>query len=830
MYTQNERIVPINVADEMSKSFLDYSMSVIVSRALPDARDGLKPSQRRILYAMNDLSLYPGRKSIKCSKICGDTMGNYHPHGDAAIYSTLVNMAQWWSMRYPLVQGKGNFGSIDGDAPASMRYTEARMTHLGAALTTDIDRETVDFAPNYDERLMEPVVFPSAFPNLMVNGGTGIAVGMATNMPTHNLGESIDAICTQIDNPNVSLEELMKIIPGPDFPTGGILCGINPIESYFRTGKGSLKLRGRIGVEEGRAGKEQLVITEVPFNVNPEQLIKQIADLVEEKKLEGISDIRNESDENIRLVVELKRDAIPKVVIANLYKYTTLESSFAANMLALDHRRPRLLPLKDMIQCYIEHRREVVVRRTKFDLRKAEERAHLLEGFKIALDNLDDFVKIIRASSNREEAKNKLQAKYTLSDRQVTAILDMRLYQLTGMEREKIEQEYLEIMKLIEELRSILASEKKVLNIIKKELREIKEKYGDARRTQIVPDEGEIDIEDLIPNEGAVITITHAGYIKRTSIDSYRAQRRGGKGVKGMTTKTQETEVVEADQSGDFVEHLFTASTHDYLMFFTNKGRVYVEKVYEIPELSRASKGKSLANVLQMQAEESVAAMICVKEINDQQFLVMATAQGVVKKTNLIRYKNFRKGGIIAIKIEDEDQLVGAEITSGTDDVILVTHEGMSIRFNEEQMKDQGRDTVGVYGIKLDKGDCVVGLTVVRPNTMLLVAGENGVGKRTPFEEYPLQSRAGKGVITMKTTEKTGNVVGSLTVKDTDELMLITEKGQMVRISVKSIREVGRNTQGVILINLKDGDRLQAIAPVVNDEEEAKEASDLSTS
>ncbi|MFZ5805642.1 MAG: DNA gyrase subunit A [Verrucomicrobiota bacterium] len=818
MYTQNERVLPINVAEEMQKSFLDYSMSVIISRALPDARDGLKPSQRRILYAMHDLSLYPGKKHIKCAKICGDTSGNYHPHGEAVVYPTLVNMAQWWGLRCPLVDGKGNFGSMDGDPPAAMRYTEARMTALGASLLNDIDKDTVDFVPNYDERLTEPVVFPAAFPNLLVNGCTGIAVGMATNMATHNLGEVIDAVCAQIDNPDITIKELLKIIPGPDFSTGGILCGTAPIEQYFRTGRGSLKLRGRIGVEEGRSGKEQLVITEVPYNTNPEELIKQIADLVENKKLDDITDVRNESDESLRLVVELKRDAIAKVVIANLYKYTGLEVSFSVNALALDHRRPKVLPLKELMNCFIEHRREVIIRRTKFELRKAEDRAHILEGYKIALDHLDDFVKIIRGSANRDEAKEKLQKKYALSDRQVNAILDLRLYQLTGLEREKIEKEYLEIIQLIEELRSILASERKVLSIVKNELKEIKDKYADPRRTQIVPDEGEINIEDLIANEGCIITITHAGYIKRTAVSSYRAQRRGGKGVIGMVPKESDNGVAVDEQ--DFVEHLFTASTHDYLMFFTNKGRLYVEKVYEIPEMGRAAKGKSLANVLQMQPGENIAALICAQDFSEQKHLVMATASGIVKKTNLAEYSNFRKGGIIAIKIEEGDQLIGVSLTEGKNEVVLVTHEGLSIRFHEDQLRDQGRSTVGVYGIRPRKDDRVVAMAIVSPEATLLVAGENGIGKRTGFEEYRVQSRGGKGIITMKTTEKTGGVAGALAVRDSDEIMLITFKGQMVRIAVKGIREAGRNTQGVKLVNLEQGDRLQAIAPVISSEAE----------
>ncbi len=790
-------------------------MSVIVSRALPDARDGLKPSQRRILVAMNDLSLSPGRQHRKCAKICGDTSGNYHPHGEAVIYPTMVNMAQAWGIRNPLVDGQGNFGSIDGDPPAAMRYTEARMTHLGAALMNDMDKDTVDYVPNYDETRQEPTVFPAAFPNLLVNGGTGIAVGMATNIAPHNLGEVIDAIHLQIDNPDITTKEIMKVMPGPDFPTGGILCGVKPIEQYFNTGRGSVKLRGKVGVEEGRQGKDNIIVTEVPYNVNPEELIKRIAELVNEKKLDGITDVRNESDENIRIVIELKRDAIAKIIIANLYKQTSLESSFSSNMLALDRQRPRLLSVKDALGLYIEHRREVVVRRTRFDLRKAEARAHILEGLRIALDNMDDFVKIIRAAASRDDARSKLMKKYDLSLIQANAILDMRLYQLTGLEREKIEKEYLEIIQLIEELRAILASDRRVLTIIKEELAEIKEKYADPRRTQIVPDEGEINIEDLIANEGCIITLSHAGYIKRTVLSAYKAQRRGGKGVRGMTTKKAAT---EEEVSTDFVEHLFTASTHDYLMFFTNTGRVYVEKVYELPEMGRAAKGKSIVNFLQLQPGENIATMICVNEFTDEQKLVMVTADGTVKKTQLSEYKNFRRGGIIAIKIDEGNELIKTLLTNGEDEIVLVTRSGLSLRFDEGQLRSMGRATRGVSGIKPKGDDRVVGAAIVDNQATLLVAGEQGVGKRTPFEEYRKQSRGGKGIITMKTTEKTGQVMAALSVREHEEIMLITEKGQMVRMGIDGIRQTGRNAQGVKLVGLRAGDSLQAIAPVVETE------------
>src|SRR5665213_497849 len=806
-YTQGEKISKINVADEIKNSFLDYSMSVIISRALPDVRDGLKPSQRRILYAMENLSLFPGRKHIKCAKICGDTSGNYHPHGEAVIYPTLVHMAQPWAVREKLVDGKGNFGSVENDPPAAMRYTEARLTHLGAALMQDMEKDTVDFVPNYDERLTEPKVFPAAFPNLLVNGGTGIAVGMATNMAPHNLGEVIDGICAQIDDPNVTIKQLMKFIKGPDFPTGGMICGVEGIKNYFETGKGSIKLRGRVGSEEMKGNREQLVITEIPFNVNRAALEEQIANLVNEKVITEISAMRNESDEHTRLVMELKRVANPKVVINNLYKHTQLEVSFSVNSLAIDHGKPKTLNLKELIQCYIEHRREVILRRTRFELRKAEERAELLEGYLIALANLDEFIAIIRKSKTRDEARVKLLAfewtqkqverwgilirneerlqagRYALTERQVDAILELRLYQLTALEIDKVEGEYKELLERIKDLLDILAKESRVMTIIKAELKVIKEKYATPRLSQIVPDEGEIAIEDLIANEGVIITLTHNGLIKRTNVSSYRAQRRGGKGVIGMTTREAATEA-EVD---DFIEHLFTASTHDYLMFFTNTGRVYVERVHEIPDMGRAAKGRSIANILEFKAGEKVAALIRIlsktdankEDITWQQSgeLFFATQQGTVKKTSLNEFSNVRQGGIIAIGIDPGDTLIDVKLTRGSageddpgDGVVLITRDGMSISFNESDVRSMGRAATGVRGINLEKGDAVVAAAIVVPDATLLVAGENGIGKRTDFGEYRRQSRGGKGIITMKTTEKTGLVVGALTVKDEDEL------------------------------------------------------------
>jgi DNA gyrase subunit A len=847
VYTQNEKVEPVDVAEEMSRSFLDYSMSVIIARALPDARDGLKPSQRRILFAMQRLSLYPGRKHYKCAKICGDTSGDFHPHGEAVIYPTLVHMAQPWAMRERLVDGQGNFGSVEGDPPAAMRYTEARMTHLGAALMEDMEKDTVDFVPNYDERLSEPTVFPAAFPNLLVNGGTGIAVGMATNIPPHNLSEIIDAICAQIDDPEITIEGLMQYVKGPDFPTGCNICGVAGIRQYIETGRGSIKVRGKAGVEELKGGREQIVITEIPYNVNRAVLVERIAQLVNEKVITDITAIRDESDENTRVVVELKRDAIPKVVINNLYKHTALESSFAVNMLAIDHGKPKLLSLKEAIACYIEHRREVILRRTRYLLRNAEERAETLEGYLIALANLDEFIRIIRNSANREEARIKLlgfdftrrqveqigilirsearltDGRYVFSEKQADEILNLRLYQLTGLEREKILSEYSELLETIKDLLDILAKESRVMAIIKEELRAVQQKYGTERLTHIVPDEGEINMEDLIANEGTIITITHGGFIKRTAVSSYRAQRRGGKGVIGMQTREGATE----QQEDDFVEHLFTATTHDYLMFFTQSGRCYVEKVYEIPEMGRASKGRSIANFLELRSEEKIAATIRVQgqksdeeTWSDQLHIVFATRSGIVKKSNLRDFKNIRKGGLIAIKIEEGDRLIDCKLTTGMDEIVLITKDGMSIRFHEEEMRDQGRDTVGVWGIRPDKGDLVIGAAIVNPDCTLLVAGENGIGKRTPFNDYRTQSRGGKGIITMKTGDKTGEVIGALTVRETDELMLITNKGQMIRTRVREIRETGRNTMGVKLIDLKGAEKLTAIAPVVSQDEE----------
>ncbi|MEM9444922.1 MAG: DNA gyrase subunit A [Verrucomicrobiota bacterium] len=855
-----QNISNINVADEIKNSFLDYSMSVIISRALPDARDGLKPSQRRILYAMHELSLYPPKKHMKCAKIAGDTSGNYHPHGEAVIYPTLVNMAQNWSMRDPLIHPQGNFGSIEGDPPAAMRYTEARLSHLGGTLMNDMDKDTVDFVPNYDERLTEPSVFPASFPNLLVNGGTGIAVGMATNIPPHNLGEVIDGICAQIDHSNITIPELMQYIKGPDFPTGASILGVRGINEYFHTGRGSVRVRAKLHTEEHTGGKEVIIVDEIPYNVNRATLVSRIAELVNEKVLTDISAIRDESDENTRVVIELKRSAVPKVIINNLYKLTALESSFSANILAIDQKRPKILNLKEIINCYIEHRREVIIRRTRFELGKAEKRAETLEGYLIALGNLDEFIRVIRESSNREEAKNKLLAyeysrevaeqfgitirnesrldnsQYKISEQQVDAILELRLYQLTGLEIGKVKDEYAKLLERIADLQDILAREERVLQIIKDELNAIKEKHATPRLTEIIPDEGEMNIEDLIVNEGVIITLTHGGMIKRTNITEYRAQRRGGKGVIGLKTQSSSAD----EENIDFVEHLFTASMHDYLMFFTNIGRVYVERVYSIPEGTRVSKGRNIANVLELQPNEKVVEIMRLeskideegKDVtlrDDNKFVFFATQQGTVKKTALSAFANVRKGGIHAIKIDENDVLIDCKLTNGTNELVLISAKGLSLRFSEDNVRPMGRTAAGVRGINLTSGDKVVALALVSDEATLLVAAENGIGKRSSFEEYRKQGRGGKGIITMKTNDKTGLVIGALTVKETDEIMLITTQGQMVRTAIKDIREAGRATMGVKLVTTDSNDSLQAIARVIEREDDSEVEEDSET-
>ncbi len=846
-----DAIKPINVAEELSNSFLEYSMSVIISRALPDVRDGLKPSQRRILYAMRELNLAPGKQHIKCAKICGDTSGNYHPHGESVIYPTLVNMGQKWSMRETLIDGQGNFGSVEGDPPAAMRYTEARLTHLGMAMMDDLDKDTVDFVPNYDERLTEPVVLPSAFPNFLVNGGTGIAVGMATNLAPHNLGEVIDGICAQIDHPEITLPELMRHIKGPDFPVPCEVRGIRGIEDYFRTGRGSMRLRGKVEIEESEGGKSIIVIREVPYGVNRAVLQERIAELVNEKTLTGISGMRDLSDEETRIEIELKRDARPQVVVNQLFKLTALETSFSVNMLAIHKNRPKQLSLKEAIDAYIEHRREVVLRRTRYLLGKAEDRAELLEAYLLALGHLDDFIKIIRDSKNRDEARERLAAyefstataeslgillrsqaavqgeRYVFSERQVDAILELRLYQLTGLERDKVKGEYDSVLETIKDLLDILAREERVLTIIKDELRVIKEKYATPRRCPILAEEGEIAMEDLIANDAMIVTLSHRGYIKRTPASEYRLQGRGGKGLKGMERRS-----TGKDEPDDFIEHLFSVQAHDYLLFFTNTGRVYVERVYELPEGSRTAMGRSIRNVLDLKPEEKIAALLRLERAVDDDgndvtfredagFVFFATRSGKAKKTALHDFRNYRKAGLTAIILEEGNELIGVRLTSGSDEIVLVTHEGMSLRFHENDTRSMGRASAGVMGIRPVEGDFVVGLALVTQGSTLLVASENGLGKRTAFEEYRKQSRGGKGIITMKVTEKTGPVVGAVTVTDEDELMLMTSTGQSIRIRVNEIRETGRNAQGVKLLTLKEGEKLQDISLVIPDGEDA---------
>ena len=805
MYTDKEKVTQSNITDVMERAYIDYSMSVIISRALPDARDGLKPVQRRILYSMLRQGLVHSRSFDKCAAVVGEVLGKYHPHGDASVYDTLVRMAQNWVMRVPLVDPQGNFGSIDGDPPAAYRYTECRLTSAAEELIRQIDEDTVDFVPNYKEDTTEPSVMPAALPNLLMNGSTGIAVGMTTNIPPHNLGELIDGTCALIDNPNMTVDDMADIIIGPDFPTGGCITGREGIDKYLRTGRGIVRMRGIIHTEELKQGKEQLVITEIPYNVNRANLVTKIAELVQSKVIEGVSDLRDESDENTRIVIELKRGEIPRVTVNKLFKHTPLESSFGVILLALVNRRPKEMNMKEMLEVYVEHRREVVRRRTAFRKAKAEARAHILEGLKIALDNLDDFVKIIRASRNRDEAKIRLMEKYPLSVKQTDAILDMRLYQLTGLEREKIEAEYLELIKLINELADILDNENRLLSVIKDELLQMKEKYATPRRTQLIPAEGEFRMEDLIVNEGCCITISHKGFIKRTPVSSFRSQRRGGKGVRGAGSYEE-----------DYVEHLFTASTHDYMMFFMNNGRVYVEKVFDIPEGTRISKGRSVANVLALQKDERIAAMIPVNDFKEDLHLVMATRKGIVKKTNLSDYRNFRKGGIIGINIDEGDSLIGVKLTSGQDDLCMITRRGMSIRFKESDLRDQGRATRGVKGITLKgKDDCVVTIEVVKENTTLLIAGQNGQGKRTAFDQYRVQNRGGSGIIAMRTS----GVAGALSVDEDDEIMMLTNNGQAVRTRVSEVRIIGRTTQGVRLINLSGGDTLVGINHIIEVDE-----------
>ena len=848
-------IKPINVAEELSKSFLEYSMSVIISRALPDVRDGLKPSQRRILYAMRQLGVGPGKPHVKCAKIVGETMGNFHPHGDMSIYSSLVNMGQPWSMREMLIDGQGNFGSVEGDSAASMRYTEARLHPLGIAMMDDLDKDTVDMIPNYDGSQLEPSVLPSAFPNFLVNGSTGIAVGMATNLASHNLGEVVDGICAQIDNSEITLPELMHYIKGPDFPVACEIRGIRGIEEYFRTGRGSMRLRGKMEIEENANGRSMIIIRGVPYGVNRAVLQERIAELVNEKVLTGISGMRDLSAEDTCIEIELKRDARPAVVVAQLFKLTSMETSFSVNMLAIHKNRPKQLSLKEAIDAYIEHRREVVIRRTRYLLGKAEERAELLEAFLLALGHLDEFIKIIRNSKNRDEARERLAAynfpvataeglgilirsqasisgdTYTFSERQVNAILELRLYQLTGMERDKVKAEYDAVLADILDLMDILAREERVLVIIKDELRLIKDKFATPRKCNIVAEVGEVAMEDLIANDAMIVTLSHRGYIKRTLSSEFRVQGRGGKGLKGM-----ETRGTKKDEAADFIEHLFSVQAHDYLLFFTNTGRMYVERVYQLPEGSRTATGRSIQNVLNLQPEEKIAALLRLERKVDDDgtditfredagFVFFATRTGKVKKTPLNNFRNYRQAGLNAIVLEEGNELIGVRLTSGSDNILLVTYKGMSVHFDENDARSQGRVSMGVRGIRIAGDDYVVGLAVATTGATLLIASENGIGKRSPFEDYRKTFRGGKGVKAMNVTEKSGPLIGAVTVTEEDELMLMTSSGQSIRIRVSDIRETGRVTQGVKLLTLKTGEKLQDISIVIADGEDGAPAS-----
>jgi len=815
--TSKPQKVPVYIEEEMRESFMAYAMSVIISRALPDVRDGLKPVHRRVLYAMYDAGNTSDKAYKKSARLVGDIMGKYHPHGDSAIYDTIVRMAQDFNLRYPLVDGQGNFGSIDGDNPAAMRYTEIRMTPLAEEMLADIEKETVDFIANYDDSLREPAVLPSRIPNLLINGSAGIAVGMATNIPPHNLSEVIDGLVALIDNPTLTIKELMKHIPGPDFPTAGFIHGIEPIAQAYNEGKGIIQMRGKAFTETvKRTGKEQIIISEIPYMVNKKRLIEQIAELVNDKRIDGVGDLRDESDrDGMRIVVELKRDAVAEIVINQLYKHTALQESFGVNMLAIVDGKPRLLNLKEALKAFVDHRKEVVTRRTAYDLRKAEERLHILEGYRIALDNLDAVIALIRSAADPKTAKEGLMTHFALSEIQAQAILDLRLQRLTGLERDKIMEEHRETVELIVKLRGILADEKEIYKIIVEELKEIKKNYGDERRTKIVDRTEEISIEDLIVDEDMAVTISHEGYIKRNPVTLYRAQRRGGKGKIGTTTREE-----------DFVEYMFIASMHAYILFFTTIGKVYWIKVHELPQASRAARGKPIVNLLNLESGERVSAFLPVREFQEGRYIVFATKTGLIKKTELMAYANPRPSGIRAIGLEQGDEVIGVRLTDGQQELILSTADGQSIRFKEEQVRATGRGTFGVVGMKLDPNDKVVSMEILSLGADILTVAEGGFGKRTEMDEYRLQSRGGKGIITMKTTEKTGRVIGVQLVGADDQLMLITNTGKIIRLRINDIRVIGRNTQGVRLIDLDEGERVVSLARLAEKEEEDEEEKD----
>jgi DNA gyrase subunit A len=808
---QNGKTIPVKITEEMQTSYINYAMSVIVERALPDVRDGLKPVQRRILYGMLELGNRPDRPHKKSARIVGEVMGKYHPHGDSAIYDAMVRMAQPFSYRNMLVDGHGNFGSVDGDPPAAMRYTEARLSRLAMELLKDIDKDTVDFYPNFDETLEQPTVLPSKFPNLLVNGASGIAVGMATNIPPHNLGEVIDGLIELIDNPDVTIKELMSHIKGPDFPTGAVILGREGIKEAYTTGRGRIKVRAKSQIEQMANGKTRIVVTELPYQVNKSRLIEKIATLVREKKVDGITDLRDESDKTgMRVVIECRRDADPHIILNRLYKHSQLEDTFGVIMLALVDDKPKVLNLKEALNHYLDHQKEVIVRRTRFELRKAEERAHILEGYRIALDNIDEVIAIIRASY--DNPKERLMERFGLSERQAVAILDMQLRRLSGLERDKIDAEYNELLKTIARLKEILGDMNLVYEIIKDELLDIKDRFSDPRRTKIGLSVGDLEDVDLIAEEDIVVTITHQGYIKRLPVDTYRSQRRGGRGITALNTKAE-----------DFVERLFVASTHSYILFFTNKGRVYRLRGHEIPEAGRNARGLAVINLISFEPGERIQATIPISEYSDDQYLMMATRKGIIKKTVLSAFETNRTGGLIAITLDDDDELVGVELTEGDSEILLVTSEGQAIRFSEDQVRSMGRPARGVIGIKLDSDDFVVGLTVANDDADLLVVTEQGFGKRTALSEYRQTNRGGKGVLTLNRTKRTGPIVGVQVVREGNEIMIISFEGIMIRLKVSEISKMGRNTQGVTLMRLSEGDRVVDVADIVGKEDDEEE-------
>ena len=809
MTTIFEKVVPVSLEEEMKSSYIDYAMSVIVARALPDVRDGLKPVHRRVLFGMHELGVPHNKPYKKSARIVGEVLGKYHPHGDTAVYDSMVRMVQDFSLRYPLVDGQGNFGSVDGDSPAAMRYTEARLARIADEMLRDLDKNTVSFVPNFDESLQEPTVLPSYLPNLLINGASGIAVGMATNIPPHNLGEIIDGLVAIIDKPKTTPEELIKIVKAPDFPTGGIIYGYDGVREALLTGRGRIVIRAKANIETLKNDRENIIITEIPYQVNKASLIEKIADLVREGKIEGISNIRDESDrDGMRVVIEMKRDGQPAVTLNQLFKHTQMQVTFGVIMLALVHGQPKVLTLQQMMQYFLDHRMDVLIKRTQFDLDATERRAHILEGYIIALDNIDAVIQTIKKSRDTETAKSNLMKKFKLSEIQAKAILDMRLQRLTGLERQKIEDEYKEVLKFIEKLKGILTNEKRRWSIIRDELLALRERYADERRTKIEMQLKEFKLEDIIAEEDVVVTISHAGFIKRFPVSGYRRQGRGGKGVTGAGTREE-----------DFIEHMFVASTHHYIMFFTDRGKCYWLKVHEIPEGGRATKGRSILNLIEKDKEEKITAFVSVKEFTDDKYIVMATEKGTVKKTVLSAYSNIRKGGIIAINLSGNDRLIEAKLSEGKNDIVIGTRDGMAIRFNEKDVRDMGRTATGVRGIRLGKKDVVIGMLVIRNATTLMVVTEKGFGKRSEIDDYRITKRGGKGVITVKTSDRNGKLIAMKEVNDADELVIITTGGMVIRQAVHELRVMGRNTQGVRLIRLNEGDDIADIARVIPEEE-----------